>query len=75
MNNRIGGFRVFIYKVKALTDKAHLLISGILAIPCVLLMRSLKKIVLFRIGTIRTDRIGHFAIPIPIPIPIPISIL
>ena len=58
---KAGGYGVFIYKVKALTDKALLLISGILAIPCVLLIRSLKKIVLFRIGTIRTDRIGHFA--------------
>ena len=58
---KAGGYRVFISKVKSLTDKALLLISGILAIPCVLLIRSLKKIVLFRIGPIRTDRIGHFA--------------
>ena len=36
------------------------LIHGTWAIPFVLIMRFIKPLVLIRIGSIRSDRIGHF---------------
>ena len=56
-----GGYKVFLRKVNSLFIRICLMISGILAIPCVLLIRLFKGIILIRLGTLRSDRIGHFA--------------
>ena len=61
---RNGGFRVL--KKKALRTYRRLrrtagLANGIWAIPCVLLIRALRPIVLIRLGTLFSIRIGHFA--------------
>jgi putative glycosyltransferase (TIGR04372 family) len=56
-----GGYKVFLRKVNSLFIRIFLMISGILAIPCVFLIRLFKGIILIRLGTLRSDRIGHFA--------------
>ena len=35
---------------------------GVWAIPCVLIIRLLRPVLILRLGFIRNDRIGHFAI-------------
>ena len=43
-----------------LAQKVLAIFHGVWAIPSVLLVRIMRPILLFRIGTIRADRIGHF---------------
>ena len=56
-----GGYKVFRRKLFALLDRFFLILSGVWAIPFVLIMRIFRGVILFRIGTLRSDRIGHFA--------------
>ena len=58
---KVGRYKVFLRKVNSLIDRILLIISGVWAIPCVLLIRLFRGIILFRLGTLRSDRIGHFA--------------
>lgn len=58
---KTGGYKVFVRKLNALIDRILLLISGVWSIPCVLLVRMFRGIILIRMGTLRSDRIGHFA--------------
>ena len=58
---KVGGYKVFLRKVNSLIDRILLITSGVWSIPCVLLIRLFRGIILFRLGTLRSDRIGHFA--------------
>lgn len=60
---RNGGFGVLKKKVLRTYNRLHLreLANGIWAVPCVLLIRALRPIVLIRLGTLFSSRIGHFA--------------
>ncbi len=60
---RSGGFGVLKKKALRTYSRLHLreLVNGIWAIPFVLLIRALRPIVLIRLGTLFSARIGHFA--------------
>lgn len=60
---RNGGSGVFKKKVLRTYNRLHLreLANGIWAVPFVLLIRALRPIVLIRLGTLFSSRIGHFA--------------
>ncbi len=60
---RVGGRDVFKMKALRTYSRLHLreLVNGIWAIPFVLLIRALRPMVLIRLGTLFSARIGHFA--------------
>ena len=60
---RAGGRSALKKKALRIYNRLHLgeLANGIWAIPCVLLIRVLRPIVLIRLGTLFSLRIGHFA--------------
>ena len=59
---KAGGYKVFIRKVNTLVDRIFIITSAIWAIPCVLIIRLLRPFILIRVGSIRSNRIGHFGI-------------
>jgi len=48
------------FNVKIYRRKLAILVNGVWAIPCVILIRILKPLVLIRTGQIFSERIGHF---------------
>lgn len=60
---RAGGAEVFWRKVRSAFRILHLweIVNGIWALPTVLMIRALRSIVLIRMGTLNTRRIGHFS--------------
>lgn len=58
---RSGGWSVLIRKTQVIFCRLLVLISAFWAVPSVILVRLLKPWIRIRFGTIRNDRIGHFA--------------
>jgi len=54
-----GGLSVFFRKISTLLRR---ILFGTWAIPCILIARLIRPIILIRFGTIRSDRIGHFTL-------------
>ena len=65
---KAGGWPVFASKVrsfgKQLLRRLSILIKLIAAAPVVILIVAVRPFVLFRFGTMQSDRIGHFAIDV-----------
>ena len=57
---RQGGWIVLSGKMKRRLNQLLLLLNAFWAIPAVWLMRRTRHIFHIRIGTLRSDRIGHF---------------
>jgi len=59
---RAGGGKVLELKIRSTFGKMHLweIVNGFWAFPTVLIIRALRPIVLIRIGTLTSGRIGHF---------------
>ncbi len=57
-----GGVKVLGWKIRSAPRKLHLwhLVNGFWALPIALLIRALRPVVLVRIGTVDSGRIGHF---------------
>ena len=58
---RLGGWRVFVRKVRSLLQRLWFLAGIIATAPLVLLIVAIRPFVLVRFGTMRSERIGHFA--------------
>jgi hypothetical protein len=59
---REGGLKVLRWKARLTFRRLHLweLVNGVWAVPIVFLIRVLRPIVLIRMGTLNSSRIGHF---------------
>jgi len=58
---KAGGWPRFISKVQSVVRKLLALIGVIITAPLVLLIVAIRPFVLLRFGTMRSERIGHFA--------------
>jgi len=59
---REGGLKVLRWKARLIFRRLHLweLVNGVWAVPIVFLIRVIRPIVLIRMGTLNSGRIGHF---------------
>jgi len=59
----VGGIKVLRRKIRSAFRKLHLLdfVNSFWAFPTILMIRAVRPIVLIRIGTLNSGRIGHFA--------------